>query len=124
MELSFNPRAYAHVPIFYWPWIWWQLFWLRGWSEAVRREIIFEIDTRGKVHVIFVSDDKRDLRAWMNAQKTVHRDHWTPMSDASGEAHLSAIHYWMGRIMECGQRVHFTSNRGGTYPAPTIEDSG
>lgn len=124
MDLTFNPRAYVHVPIIYWPWIWWQLLWLKGWSEAARREVIFEIAFNGKVHVLLLSDHKRDLRAWLNTQKTIYRDHWTPMHDASGEAHLCAIHYWMGRIMECGRRVHDKSNRIGAYPSPAIEDSG
>ena len=124
MDLTFNPRAYAHVPLLYWPWIWWQLFWLRGWSEAARREVLFEIDARGKVHVILISDGKDDLRAWMAAQRAIYRDHWTPMHDASGEAHLCALHYWMGRLMECGRRVHFKTERTGEYPAPIIDDSG
>jgi nicotinamide mononucleotide adenylyltransferase len=123
MEITFNPRHYAHVPLIFWPYVWLQLFLLRQWSAAEDRQIVFEIDARGKVHVLLLSDDKADLRAWLAAQKTIYRDHWTPMHDASGEAHLCAYHYWMGRLMECGRRVHFKSNRGGIYPAPSIEDS-
>ncbi len=123
MEISFNPAHYAHVPVYFWPWIWWQLFWLRGWAEATRRDVLFEIAANGRVHVVLISDDKADLRAWMQAQKRVYRDHWTPMHDASGEAHLGSFHYWMGRFMACGQRVNFISRRIGFDPAPAIEDS-
>lgn len=123
MEISFNPKHYAHVPVYFWPWVWWQLFWLRGWAEASDHEVLFEIAPNGRVHVVFISDDKADLRAWMNRQPQLYRDHWTPMHDTSGEAHLGGVHYWTGRVMESGERVAFVSGRTGFDPAPAIKDS-
>jgi hypothetical protein len=123
MEISFNPKHYTHVPMFFWPWVMIQLFLLRRWAQAEDRQIVFEIDVHGKVHVLLMSDDKSDLRAWLNAQRTVYRDHWIPMHNDSGEAHLCAYHYWMGRLMECGRRIHDKSNRAGEYPAPAIDNS-
>ncbi|GAB5459675.1 MAG: hypothetical protein Hens3KO_27050 [Henriciella sp.] len=123
MEISFNSRHYAHVPVLYWPWIWWQLFWLRNWAEAVRRDVLYEIGENGRVYVRLISDDKADLRSWLNAQAQVYRDHWTVMQDASGEAHLSAIHYWMSRFMQRGEREIWLAAWIIDRAPPALQDS-
>ncbi len=123
MEIRFTLGQVAHVPVYFWPWVWWQLFWLRGWAEAVDRELIYEIAADGRVHVVALSDDKRDLRAWMSRQRKLYREHWTPMHDASGEAHLSAVHYWMGRFMACGRRLIWRWVRVVFRAAPPFKDS-
>ena len=104
MDPRFSLQAVAHVPAYYWPWVWWQLFWLRLWCDSARREVLYEIQPDGRVVTFLISDDKTDLRAWMYQQRQVYREHWKPMHNASGEMHLGAYHYWMGRIMECGAR--------------------
>ncbi|MDJ0922401.1 MAG: hypothetical protein QNI84_14830 [Henriciella sp.] len=104
MEVRFTLSAVAHVPIYYWPWVWWQLYRLRQQCRTARCEILWEVDERGFVYVPFVSDLETDLLLWFCKEVKKTRAHWAPMDNASGEMHLSAIHYLTGRLMECGER--------------------
>lgn len=123
MDIRFTLAAVAHVPVYYWPWVWWQLFWLRGEVAATGRDVLYEIDGRGRVHVVMVADAPDDLRAWLGRRQREWRDHWDAMNDASGERHLSPIHYWMGRIMECGERVVWVSSQNVMRSVPAVCDT-
>ncbi len=123
MEVRFTLSAVAHVPIYYWPWVWWQLYRLRQQCRVAGCEVLWEVDERGFVYVPFVSDSESDLLAWFYKEVRKTRAHWAPMDNASGEMHLSAIHYWMGRIMECGERVMRRAGSKAALMAPAIEDS-
>ncbi|MDG1826139.1 MAG: hypothetical protein P8H62_07720 [Henriciella sp.] len=125
MEISFNPKHYAHVPVYYWPWVWWQLVWLRGWAEGLRRDVLFEIAPNGKVHVIFWSDDRNDLRAWMWAQETAPRRHLDYMDNAAGDVDINYFVYAMGKALErTGHLVRWVWVRVVLRRVPPFEDSG
>ncbi|MDJ0922012.1 MAG: hypothetical protein QNI84_12865 [Henriciella sp.] len=123
MDVRFTLQAVAHVPIYYWPWVWWQLLRLRQQCRAAGCEVLWEVDETGMVLVPFVSDAENDLLVWLVKQNKTTRAHWAPMDNASGERHLSAIHYWMGRIMECGERCLPRLVVEAECALPAIEDS-
>ncbi|MDJ0921791.1 MAG: hypothetical protein QNI84_11730 [Henriciella sp.] len=104
MDIRFSIAAVRHLPVYLWPWVWWQLFAVKRWCRINKRKVLWQADETGKVWVTYVSDDEKDLTAWCHQQNKVYRAHWRAMYNESGEMHLSAIHFWMGRIMECGER--------------------
>ena len=125
MDLTFNPSHYQHVPVYYWPYVWWQLFWLRGWVRAIEREILFEIAPNGKIHITFLSDDKKDLRAWMWAQNESHPKHLDYCDNAAGDLDLNYFVYAMGKALErTGHFVRWIWVRIVLGDVPPFEDSG
>ena len=124
MEISFNPKQYAHVNLLLWPWIWWQLFWLRGWSEATERGLIYEIAPNGKVHVLAVGDHKRDLRAWMGRQQRAPKPHLDYCDNAAGDLDVAPIVTFTGRAMaRFGYFERWEWVRVVLRGLPAIEDS-
>ncbi len=124
MEIRFNPADYGHVPVLYWPWIWWQLFWLRGWCETTGRGVIYTIETSGHVSVHLVSDDRHDLRAWMYRQARVPRPHLDCCQDASGTQHLSPIERAVTWVWErTGCLIRYVWVRLVLRQAPAVQDS-
>ncbi|MEM9939300.1 MAG: hypothetical protein AAF768_10665, partial [Pseudomonadota bacterium] len=59
----------------------------------------------GFVWVPYISDLETDLLAWTLKEIKKTRAHSGPMNNASGEMHLSRVHYETGRQMECGERL-------------------
>ena len=123
MDVRFTLQAVRRVPVIYWPWVWWQLFWLRSWCEATGRDVLWDIEESGKVWVTFISDDKADLAAWLKKEQKIYRAHWYALHNESGEMHLGAYHYWMGRIMECGARFVCWRKSVAEHALPALEDS-
>ena len=124
MDLTFNPSHYSHVPVYYWPYVWWQLFWLHGWVRAIEREILFEIAPNGKIHITFLSDDKKDLRAWMWAKQTERPKHLDYCDNAAGDLDLNYFVYAIGKALE--RTGHFTRwvwVRIVSRTTPPIQDS-
>ncbi|MEO0550236.1 MAG: hypothetical protein AAFZ91_09960, partial [Pseudomonadota bacterium] len=76
MEVRFTLSAVRHVPVIYWPWVWWQLLGIRNWCGLQQREVLWEVDPDGKVWVTYVSDDPRDLVAWFKRENKLYRAHW------------------------------------------------
>ncbi|MEM9938943.1 MAG: hypothetical protein AAF768_08860 [Pseudomonadota bacterium] len=99
MEVRFTLSAVRHVPVYLWPWVWWQLLGIRNWCGLQQREVLWEVDPDGKVWVTYMSDDPRDLVAWFKCENKLYRAHWYALYNESGEMHLSGIHYWAGRLM-------------------------
>ena len=122
MQIRINPRDWAHVPVWLWPLIWWQLLRLRAHVRRTGQDGFYQIDADGRVHV-YLAPDRSDLNVWLHQQRQSYLDHWTPMHDPSGEAHLNAIRYWTPRFMECGERILYISWGKDFTPAPAIEDS-
>ncbi|MEM9939732.1 MAG: hypothetical protein AAF768_12850, partial [Pseudomonadota bacterium] len=91
MEVRFTLSAVRHVPIYYWPWVWWQLFRLRQQCRAARCEILWHVDEGGFVWVPYISDLETDLLAWTLKEIKKTRAHSGPMNNASGEMHLSRV---------------------------------
>ncbi len=100
MHLRFDPSNFAHVPVYYWPWIWWQLFWLRSWCEATDREVLYEVPPNGRVELVLISDDKMDLRAWLYRQSQAPRPHLEHCNNADGALGADPIAVFIGRQME------------------------
>ncbi|MEO0549534.1 MAG: hypothetical protein AAFZ91_06415 [Pseudomonadota bacterium] len=123
MEVRFTLSAVSHVPIYYWPWVWWQLFRLRQQCRAARCEILWHVDEGGFVFVPYISDLENDLLAWVFKEIKKTRAHSAPMDNASGEMHLSRVHYETGRQMECGERLALPPFLEAEPATPTILDS-
>ncbi|MDJ0920104.1 MAG: hypothetical protein QNI84_03185 [Henriciella sp.] len=123
MDIRFTLAAVQHLPVYLWPWVWWQLFAVKRWCRVNKRKVLWQADENGKVWVTFVSDDPKDLTAWCHQQNKLYRPHWYALYNESGEMHLSAIHFWMGRIMECGERLMYRAVSQAARTTPAIEDS-
>ncbi|MEO1642170.1 MAG: hypothetical protein AAFR74_02460 [Pseudomonadota bacterium] len=81
------------MPVWLWPVVWWRLIWLRAHLRASGRGALYRIQPDGRIQV-YLSPDETDGTAWLYQQSQLWRDHWTPMQDKSGEAHLGSIRYW------------------------------
>ncbi len=57
MDFALQPHLYRHVPVLFWPWLWWQLFRLSLWIETTGRDVIYAVDRYGRVHIRHVADD-------------------------------------------------------------------
>ena len=90
--------------------------------RANPQPFLYRIEPTGQV-VVYLLPGQTDLNAWLYQQAQVYRDHWAPMHDPSGEAHLNAIRYWTPRFMARGHLIDFISGREGFDPAPAIDDS-
>ena len=122
MQIRINPRDWAHIPVWLWPLIWWQLMRLRAHVRKTGQDGFYQIMHDGRVD-IYLAPDRSDLNVWLHQQRQSYLDHWTPMHVTSGEAHLYAIRYWTPRFMECGERILYISWGKDFSPAPAIEDS-
>ena len=122
MQIRITPRDWAHVPVWLWPFVWWQLIRLRAHIRKTGQDGFYQIAPDGRVE-IYLAPDRSDLNVWLYQQRQTRLDHWTPMHDTSGEAHLNAIRYWPPRFMECGERILYISWGKDFRPAPAIEDS-
>ena len=121
-QISFNPYTWPDMPIWLWPVVWWQLLKLQAEMRADPQPFLYQIEPNGQV-IVYLLPDQTDLTAWLYQQAQTYRDHWAPMHDKSGEAHLSAIRYWTPRFMAQGHLINFISGRTGFALAPAIEDS-
>ncbi|MDJ0922500.1 MAG: hypothetical protein QNI84_15335 [Henriciella sp.] len=123
MDIRFTLAAVQHLPVYLWPWVWWQLFAVKRWCRINKRKVLWQADENGKVWVTFVSDDPKDLTAWFHQQNDIYRPHCYAMYNESGEMHLGAIHFWMGRIMECGERLMRRVVSRAARVLPDVQDS-
>ena len=121
-QISFNPYTWPDMPIWLWPIVWWQLLKLQAEMRANPQPFLYCVEPSGQV-IVYLLPDQTDLTAWLYQQRQIYRDHWVPMHDKSGEAHLNPIRYWTPRFMERGHLINFISQRTGFDPAPAIEDS-
>ncbi|MEM1088000.1 MAG: hypothetical protein AAGH90_09730, partial [Pseudomonadota bacterium] len=97
MQIRINPRDWAHVPVWLWPFVWWQLIRLRAQVCKTGQDGFYQITSDGHIHIYF-APDRSDLNVWLYQQRQAYLDHWVPMHDKSGEAHLNSIRYWTPRF--------------------------
>ncbi len=57
MDFALQPHLYRHVPVLYWPWVFWQLWRIALWGELTGRDVLVTVDETGRVHIRHVSDD-------------------------------------------------------------------
>ena len=125
MDIRFTLEGVAHVPVYYWPWVWWQLFWLRAWAAAARREVLYEIAPNGRVHVVLLSDDPRDLRSWLQQQAGAPRAHLVYCDNADGAVDTPDIALLMTAALEAtGHLIRYVWVRIVLRPVPPFLDSG
>lgn len=61
MYAAQDARLYAHVSVWFWPWLWWQLRLLKAWINQTGTGVIVAVDRRGNLRVTYVADDETSL---------------------------------------------------------------
>ncbi|MEM9938156.1 MAG: hypothetical protein AAF768_04865, partial [Pseudomonadota bacterium] len=77
----------------------------------------------GFVWVPYISDLETDLLAWTLKEIKKTRAHSGPMNNASGEMHLSRVHYEAGRLMTRCVQVSAPHVCDAEAGAPALQDS-
>ncbi len=125
MDPRFSLQAVQHVPVYFWPWVWWQLLWLRGWCEATGRDVLYEIEPTGRVVTFMISDDERDLRSWMYRARATGWDHYETMYDDRYTFGVPVIPIVVGTELErLGHSICYVARPAMPRLEPSIQDSG
>ncbi len=64
MDYALQPHLYKNVPVYLWPWVWWQLFQIERWIKATGRMVLGGVARDGKVYVLHVADDPSETKPW------------------------------------------------------------
>ena len=64
MDYALQPHLYKNVPVYLWPWVWWQLFQIERWIKATGRMVLGGVARDGKVYVLHVADDPNEIKPW------------------------------------------------------------
>ena len=64
MDYALQPHLYKNVPVYLWPWVWWQLFQIERWIKETGRMVLGGVARDGKVYVLHVADDPSDPKPW------------------------------------------------------------
>ena len=64
MDYALQPHLYKNVPIYLWPWVWWQLFQIERWIKATGRMVLGGVARDGKVYILHVADDPNEIKPW------------------------------------------------------------
>jgi len=84
MDYALQPHLYKNVPVYLWPWVWWQLFQIERWIKATGRMVLGGVARDGKVYVLHVADDPNDRKPWspidLRPLKGRHQDWITALS--------------------------------------------
>lgn len=124
MDPRFTLAQVAHVPVYYWPWVWWQLFWLRAWCEASGREVLYEIQPDGRVVTLIVSDDLDDLTSWLRRAETEGWAHHEAMYPDRFTLGVAVIPILFATALErFGHLIRYVAKWSIARPGPAIEDS-
>ena len=70
MDYALQPHLYKNVPVYLWPWVWWQLFQIERWIKETGRMVLGGVAHDGKVYVLHVADDPDDLKLWLPGTPT------------------------------------------------------
>ena len=60
MDYALQPHLYKNVPVYLWPWVWWQLFQIERWIKETGRMVLGGVARDGKVYVLHVADDPNE----------------------------------------------------------------
>jgi len=84
MDYALQPHLYRNVPVYLWPWVWWQLFQIERWIKATGRMVLGGVARDGKVYVLHVADDPNERKPWspddLRPLKGRHQDWITVLS--------------------------------------------
>jgi len=84
MDYALQPHLYKNVPVYLWPWVWWQLFQIERWNKETGRMVLGGVARDGKVYVLHVADDPDERKPWsptdMRPLKGRHQDWITALS--------------------------------------------
>jgi len=64
MDYALQPHLYRNVPVYLWPWVWWQLFQIERWIKETGRMVLGGVTRDGKVYVLHVADDPSEQKPW------------------------------------------------------------
>ncbi len=64
MDYALQPHLYKNVPVYLWPWVWWQLFQIERWIKETGRMVLGGVARDGKVYVLHVADDPNAPKPW------------------------------------------------------------
>jgi len=64
MDYALQPHLYKNVPVYLWPWVWWQLFQIERWIKATGRMVLGGVARDSKVYVLHVADDPNAPKPW------------------------------------------------------------
>ena len=88
MDYALQPHLYRNVPVYLWPWVWWQLFQIERWIKATGRMVLGGVARDGKVYVLHVADDPNDPKPWspkdLRPLKARHQDWITALRSPCG----------------------------------------
>ncbi len=57
MEYALQPHLYRNVPVYLWPWLFWQLFAIALWVEQTGRDVMLAVAKNGRVHIRHIGED-------------------------------------------------------------------
>jgi len=64
MDYALQLHLYRNVPVYLWPWVWWQLFQIERWIKETGRMVLGGVARDGKVYVLHVADDPNAPNSW------------------------------------------------------------
>ena len=115
-------RNYAHVPVLFWPLVFLRLWLLFRWADAEGLQVLYTVRSDGAVIVRYVSDDRRNLNAWLHARTfapPIHHDALTEIPFG-----VSLIPVGMAQAMErVGARVIWIAAQDIARAEPGLQDS-
>jgi len=71
MDYALQPHLYKNVPVYLWPWVWWQLFQIERWIKETGRMVLGGVARDGKVYVLHVADDPNEIKPWSPSKPTL-----------------------------------------------------
>ena len=71
MDYALQPHLYKNVPVYLWPWVWWQLFQIERWIKETGRMVLGGVARDGKVYVLHVADDPSERKQWSPSAPTL-----------------------------------------------------
>jgi len=82
MHFALQPRFYAHVPVYLWPWVLWQILGVMAWSDETGRAVAFSVNQNGRLYVDHIADDPNAPRAWQPGDLTASIPNFKLLSTA------------------------------------------
>ncbi|MEM1036008.1 MAG: hypothetical protein AAGI14_04525 [Pseudomonadota bacterium] len=67
MQIRINPRDWAHVPVWLWPFVWWQLIRLRAHVRKTGQDGVYQITHDGRVEIYLAPTDQTSTSGCTNS---------------------------------------------------------